>query len=190
MTEDPYLDAATGILRNRLGIHTEHGLREAEAGLTIAAVADLGVRLLPGHYDLEHLCDFHREIFGDLYDWAGCIRTVNIAKIDPFCIHQHIQTYSEHVFTALRKEGHLLGLPLPLFLDRLTHYYAEVNAIHPFREGNGRTQRAFFYQLCRVAGWPVDWSDMDGDENVEASVASLRGDNEPLRRMLERLVRA
>jgi cell filamentation protein len=72
----------------------------------------------------------------------------------------------------------------------LTHYYAEVNAIHPFREGNGRSQRAFFWQLSRDAGWPIDWSGLHREENIAASVASLRGDNAPLRTMLDTLVRA
>ncbi|WP_212762334.1 Fic family protein [Nocardia uniformis] len=65
---------------------------------------------------------------------------------------------------------------------------AEVNAIHPFREGNGRAQRAFFGQLAREAGWLIDWSALDPDENVRASRASLRGDNGPLHAMLKRLV--
>ena len=74
-------------------------------------------------------------------------------------------------------------------MDRLTHYFAEVNAIHPFREGNGRTQRASFGQLARDVGWPVDWSGLDPDENTETAIASLRGDNGPLRTMLGNLTR-
>jgi cell filamentation protein len=73
-------------------------------------------------------------------------------------------------------------------VDRVTHYFAGVNAIHPFREGNGRTQRAFFGQLAREAGWAIDWSGLNPEENVTTSVAALRGDNEPLRRMLDRLI--
>ena len=74
------------------------------------------------------------------------------------------------------------------FLDRITHYFAEVNAIHPFREGNGRTQRAFFRQLSREAGWAIDWFDLEPDANEAASMASLRGDNGSLRRLLDGLV--
>jgi cell filamentation protein len=92
------------------------------------------------------------------------------------------------VFGGLAKERYLRGLPRDGFLDRSTHYFAEVNAIHPFREGNGRAQRAFFRQLSREAGWPIDWSDLDPDANEDASMASLRGDNGPLRRLLDGLV--
>jgi cell filamentation protein len=93
------------------------------------------------------------------------------------------------VFGALAKERSLRRPPREGFLDRLTHYFAEVNAIHPFREGNGRTQRAFFAQLSREAGWPIDWSGLDPYVNEAASMASMRGDNGLLRRLLDDLVR-
>lgn len=112
---------------------------------------------------------------------------VGIAKSDPFCLPQH-EAYAAEVFGGLAKERYLRGLPRDAFLDRLTHYFAEVNAIHPFREGNGRAQRAFFRQLSREAGWPIGWSDLDLDDNVRASMASLRGDNAPLRELLDSLV--
>ena len=188
MTLDPYIEPGTGVLRNRLAISDPERLRTVEAGLTFAALAELGTRTLPGGHDLAHLCTFHREIFGDLYPWAGEIRVVGIARSDPFCLPHHIETYSAEVFGGLAKERCLRGLPRDGFLHRLTHYFAEVNAIHPFREGNGRTQRAFFRQLSREAGWPIDWSDLHPDANEAASRASLRGDNGPLRRLLEGLV--
>lgn len=185
---DPYVDPQTGVLRNTLGISDLELLREAEAGLTLAAMQDLATRFLSGGYDLTHLQAFHKEIFGDLYPWAGQIRTVRIAKTDLFCLPQHIESYAAEVFGALAKEQHLKGVSRGRFVDRLTHYFAEVNAIHPFREGNGRTQRAFFHQLSREAGWPIDWSNLDGHRNASASMASLRGDNKPLRALLDELV--
>ena len=74
----------------------------------------------------------------------------------------------------MRAEGLVVGADVEAITERLTHYFAEINAIHPFREGNGRIQRAFFHQLSREAGWPIDWSELDQDENVRASMASLR----------------
>lgn len=188
MTVDPYVDAATGVLQNRLGITDRQRLHEVEAGLTFAALAELGTRILPGSYDLAHLKLFHQEIFGELYPWAGEVRVVGIAKTEPFCLPQHIEGYSAEVFGALGKERLLRGLSRDDFVARLTHYFAEVNAIHPFREGNGRTQRAFFRQLSREAGWPIDWSDLDPDRNAEASKSSLRGDNTLLHNLLDSLV--
>lgn len=190
MTDDPYTDPATGVLHNRLGITDPIRLSQAEAGLTHAALADLAVRGLPGSYDLTHLCGFHREIFGDLYPWAGEIRTVTIARTEPFCLPQHIESYAGEVFAALADERYLGGLDRDALLNRLTHYFAEVNAIHPFREGNGRTQRAFFRQLSRTAGWRLDWSALTPTANEAASKSSLRGDNQPLRNLLAALVSA
>jgi cell filamentation protein, protein adenylyltransferase len=82
----------------------------------------------------------------------------------------------------------LAGLHHDTFVERLAHHYGEVNAVHPFREGNGRTQRAFFLQLAMEAGWYLPWARMDPGVNVEASAASLRGDGEPLRSMFAGLV--
>ncbi|HTX07461.1 MAG TPA: Fic family protein [Solirubrobacteraceae bacterium] len=73
-------------------------------------------------------------------------------------------------------------------MDRITHYHAELNAVHPFREGNGRTQRAFLAQLARDAGHHIAWARLHADRNVEASRASLHGDNRLLREMLNELV--
>jgi cell filamentation protein len=105
-----------------------------------------------------------------------------------FCLPQFIEPYAHDVFLHLGLEKHLRGLRRESFVERVTHYVAEVNAIHPFREGNGRTQRAFFGQLSRDAGWEIDWSGLDPEENVTTSIAALRGDNGPLRAMLDRLI--
>ncbi|RJO79974.1 cell filamentation protein Fic [Nocardia panacis] len=189
MTTDPYVDPQSGVLRNRLRITEPARLRRAEAELTLAALVDLETRILPGGYDLDHQCAFHREIFGEVYPWAGEVRVVGIARTDPFCLPQHITGYARDVFDRLAKEQHLRGMKQPEFTDRLAYYFAEVNAVHPFREGNGRTQRAFFRQLAAEAGWRLDWSALDATRNTHASMASLRGDNQPLRDLLRSLVR-
>lgn len=188
MSVDPYIDPDSGVLNNRLGIADPQRLHEVEAGLTLVALADLGTRILPGGYDLAHLQRFHIEIFSDIYAWAGEIRVVGIARSDPFCLPQHIGAYASEVFGALAKEHYLHGLSRDSFLDRLTHYFAEVNAIHPFRDGNGRAQRAFFRQLSIEAGRPLDWSALEAEDNTKASRASLRGDNGPLRHLLDRML--
>ncbi len=185
---DPYLDPASRVLLNRAGITDMEKLATVEAATSAAALYALATEPLPGQYDLLHLQAFHRRIFGRLYPWAGEIRTVAIAKTDLFCLPQHIESYASSTFERLAREKHLRGLIRDSFVDRITHFFAEVNAIHPFREGNGRTQRAFFGQLAREAGRPIDWSGLDPHENTETAIASLRGDNRPLRTMLDRLI--
>ena len=188
MADDPYTDAVTGVLLNELGLGTAGELEAAEREITHAALILLRESPVQLGYDLSHLCAIHRRIFGDIYHWAGQIRTVGIAKGSPFCLPQHIETSAAEVFRGLRSENCLRGLDREVFVARLAHYLGEVNAVHPFREGNGRTQRAFFEQLARRAGYTLEWQHLDAARNIEASVAIMRGDSEPMRKMLDTLV--
>jgi cell filamentation protein len=186
---DPYTDPATGVLLNKLGLDTAAGLEAAEREITHAALILLNEAPVPPTYDLRHLCEIHRRIFGDIYNWAGHIRTVAIAKGATFCLPQYIESSAAVIFTGLRDEDFLHGLDRDAFIGRLAYYLGEVNALHPFREGNGRAQRAFARQLARDAGYVLTWQHLDPNRNIEASAASLRGDLEPLRKMLDTLVR-
>src|SRR5664279_3192656 len=135
MSEDPYVYPGTTVLRNHRGIRTQTELTAVEAEVTAYALAQLASRRIPGGYDLRHMQAFHRAIFGDLYRWAGELRTVAIAKTGLFCLPEH----------------HLRWMDRETFVDRLTYFAGEINALHPFRDGNGRTQRAFLGQLARDA---------------------------------------
>jgi cell filamentation protein len=185
---DPYADPVTGVLRNKLGLSTAAELEAAEREITHAALILLRETPVRPAYDLAHLCEVHRRIFGDIYGWAGQVRTVAIAKGSMFCLPQYIEQSAAEIFRQLRNENFLRGLDRDAFIDRLTYYLGEVNAVHPFREGNGRTQRAFFEQLADDAGFPLAWHRLDADRNIAASVAIMRGDPEPMRKMLDELV--
>ena len=189
MPEDPYADPVTGVLRNKLGLSTAEELEAAEREITHAALIFLKESPVPPSYDLNHLCAIHRRIFGDIYDWAGQLRTVAIAKGSWFCLPQYIESSAAEIFRALHGESLLRGLPRDAFTERLTYYLGEVNAVHPFREGNGRAQRAFFEQLASDAGFILDWQHLDADRNIAASAAIMRGDPAPMRKMLDELVR-
>lgn len=186
---DPYTDA-NGILVNKLGITSTIALSRAEADLSFAALLHLSIHPLSGSYDLAHLCDFHRQIFGAVYPWAGELRTVDIARTpqDVFCRWPFIESAAEVVFAGLAAEHRLAGLDRRAFAGRAAHYYGDINALHPFREGNGRTQRAFLGQLAREAGWRIAWSGLDARRNDIASSAALHGDSQPLIAMFEALV--
>jgi len=95
---DPYLDPVSVVLRNLLGITDAAELGRAEAALSESRLIDLERRRLPGRYDLAHLQAFHRCILGDVYDWAGQLRTVSIAKGSVFCLPQHLESYAADVF--------------------------------------------------------------------------------------------
>lgn len=187
-SSDPYVDPTTGVLRNRLGISDSVELEAAEADFSAARLAGLQLQRLPGDYDLAHLQRFHERILGDVYPWAGELRTVGIAKGGVFCLPQHLESFATDVFGRLAVANHLRDCDRDTFIDGLAELLADLNALHPFREGNGRTQRAFCAQLARDAGHELRWAVMDPGENVEASHVSLAGDNRPLHVMLERLV--
>lgn len=189
MPTDPYVYPGTSCLRNRPGIRDADALARLEANQTAIILAQLEREWLAGRYDLAHLKTFHRRIFGDIYAWAGELRSVPLTKEQSvFALPEHIESYLRRVFSALAEERFLRELAREELLECLTHYYAELNAVHPFREGNGRTQRAFLGQLARDAGYRIAWERLDGERNVEASKASLQGDNRLLRAMLGQLV--
>lgn len=101
---------------------------------------------------------------------------------------EYIEDQATQLFLNLADEDHLHNLERAEFVDRLTHYFSELNAVHPFREGNGRTQRIFFEQLAREAGYVLDWSQTTEHENVEACVAAIEGDSDQLRAVLDRVI--
>lgn len=188
MSADPYIDPQTGVFLNTLGIADRDELATAEADITAFALYRLERQHLPGKYDLTHLCAFHRAIFRDIYAWAGECRTVAISKGDVFCLPQFIESFAADVFGGLNRENHLCGLARDRFCERLTYYFGEVNALHPFREGNGRAQRAFWGQLARDAGHPIRWERLDRQRNLDASVAIMRGDAGPMRDIFDELI--
>jgi cell filamentation protein len=176
MPDDPYADPVTGVLRNKLGLSVTGELEAAEREITHAALIFLKEAPVRPSYDLAHLCAIHRRIFGDIYDWAGQLRTVAIAKGTWFCLPPCIESAAAEVFQALHGESLLRGLSRDVFTERLTYYLGEVNAVHPFREGNGRAQRAFFEQLASDAGFILDGQHLDADRNISASAAIMRED--------------
>jgi cell filamentation protein len=189
MHEDPYADPVTGVLRNKLGLGTAAALDAAEREITHAALILLRQAPVRATYDLAHVCAIHRRIFGDIYEWAGQVRTVAIAKGSMFCLPQFIEQAMAGISGQLRDEGYLRGLARDAFVDRLAYYLGEVNAVHPFREGNGRAQRAFFEQLAAGAGYVLDWQELDAERNIAVSDAIMRGDPGPMRKMLDELIR-
>jgi cell filamentation protein len=187
--EDPYSDPVTGVLYNKLGLRSTAALEAAEREITHAALILLDESPVSPSYDLSHLQEIHKRIFGDIYQWVGQIRTVAIAKSAMFCLPQYIDSSAAVIFRELHDEDCLRGLHHDAFVGRLAYYLGEVNALHPFREGNGRAQRAFFGQLACDAGFTLAWQHLDPVRNVEASAAIMRGDPEPMREMLDALVR-
>ena len=174
---DPYLYLATGVLKNRLGIIDAAALEATEADLVAARSQKLELRPLTGVFDLTHLQAIHRYLFGDVYEWAGQLRTVDISKgNNSFAHHAHIATAANAIFQQLANENHLAELAPTTFSNRAAYYLGELNALHPFREGNGRALRAFLSHLAKANDYEVAWENMRRVELLQAAISSFRGD--------------
>jgi cell filamentation protein len=174
---DPYLYLATGVLKNRLGIIDAAALEATEADLVAARSQKLELRPLTGVFDLPHLQAIHRYLFGDVYEWAGQLRTVDISKgNNSFAHHAHIATAANAIFQQLANENHLAELDPTTFSNRAAYYLGELNALHPFREGNGRALRAFISHLAKANDYEVAWENMRRVELLQAAISSFRGD--------------
>lgn len=171
---DPYSQPDTGCLKNKLAISDPDELARTEARIVAIRDVQLAREPLPGEYNLPHLQRFHWFLFRDVYEWAGRSRTVDISKGGMrFCGWRFIDDQVSAVLRNLAADRWLTSLVRENFVDRLAYYYSELNACHPFREGNGRTQRAFLRQISAAAGWRLEWSELDQQTNVAASKESL-----------------
>lgn len=176
MGDDPYIEPSSSLLRNLLGIDDPETWEHAQAAYTKMRLVQLHEHPVAGRFDLEHLQAVHRHLTQDLVDWAGQLRTVDIAKADKFCPVQHLRNYAGEIFARLAEHKWLSGRSREDFVSGLSELYGDLNALHPFREFSGRAQRAFVSQLALQAGWRVSWRDMSPERNVAASIASFRGD--------------
>lgn len=166
---DPYLVPGTDCLRNKLGLTDPKRLLEAEFRIVSIRDVQASTTSIPGSYGLAHLQSFHGFLFQDLYDWAGQTRIVDISKPGAlFCHWRYVDDQVGAKLAELEDEEYLIGLKREVFVERLAHYYGEINVLHPFREGNGRTLRAFLRQVSAAAGWQLDWSELSRSKNIEA----------------------
>jgi cell filamentation protein len=190
---DPYLDPDTGLLRNKVGARTKVALDEAEGDLSFARLIQLMERPPRATDDLAELRAIHRYLFQDVYEWAGEVRTVDIRKnvegAEYFLPVSMIGRAAGYAADELRADNSLRGMDRDQFIDRLAYHYDQFNYVHPFREGNGRTQRVFWNRVARDAGWQLDWRGVQGTTNDEACrAASERRDFGPLRDMFDQIV--
>lgn len=189
MAPDPYV-LPNGTLRNRLGSTDADELNRREADLTGHRLLDIETEGPQGPFDFERLKATHRYIFQDVYDWAGEPRTTNLYKreydggpLAAFTRPDHIEPRAERIFAALARDNRLRGLDRETFARQAADLFAGINALHPFREGNGRTQRAFIEALAREAGHDLNFSVISKERMIEASVQASKRRPDMMRRM-------
>ena len=143
-----------------------------------------------GVFDLAHLRAIHRHLFQDIYDWAGELRTVEIAKEGhQFQFRRYIETGMADVHRRLVAANFLSGLDLSAFAAGAAEIVGDINYVHPFREGNGRTQTQYLRLLADRAGHPIDLTLLDRDAWMAASRVAHRGDYSAFEAEIARVAR-
>lgn len=177
--QDHYFDAETGVLKNKLGIGDENELTKAEASLVAWRGFQLFKKPIRGRFDLDHLKAIHKHLFQDVYEWAGELRDIDLIKENShFANHPHIASAARPIFEKLAKEGCLRQLDASAFSERAAYYLGEINALHPFREGNGRAQREFINHLAYANSYFIQWKNVSAEDMIQASRESFhKGDN-------------
>src|SRR5665213_1480556 len=134
---DPYVYPGTNVLRNLWDTRDADRLSKIEAIATTRRTIELEHEPIVGRFDGRHLQSIHHYIFQDVFEWAGDFRTVNISKSgDPFAFSEYIVSSLDKTFAELKQDGRLSGIDFAGFADRGAYYLGEINAVHPFREGN------------------------------------------------------
>jgi cell filamentation protein len=174
MNGDPYVYPASRVLRNKLGIQDAEKFDYHEREIVVFRSRQ-GIPI--GDFDLKHLRAIHRHLFQDIFDWAGEIRTVEISKgASQFQFRQYIEIGMADVHRRLTSMDFLRGLNREEFAVKAASIMGDVNYVHPFREGNGRTQLQYFKLLCEHAGHPLDLTKIAAADWMEASIAAHRGE--------------
>lgn len=173
MADTVYCYPNTDVLINKLDIREQQKLYRFERKLTMLRLMELIDNPIEGAFDLKHLQAIHAYIFQDVYEWAGKLRTVDIAKGNMFCNVKFLSIQADEIFGKLRKDRYLEGLSKDVFIQKTAFYFSEINALHPFREGNGRSQREFIRSLIMKNGYIIKFAKISEAEMIKASQDSF-----------------
>lgn len=184
--DNSYCYPGTTVLKNLADLRTQPEFDAFEAAMVTQRLDE---PLPSGRLSYGHYRAVHHHLFGDVYAWAGSLRTVRMSKGGSmFCYPEHIDGEMRRVFSGLRQRDFLRHTDAQAFAANAAHFLSELNAIHPFREGNGRTQLAFLAILADTAGHPMNYEAIDPKRLLDAMIASFAGDEEPLAGVIADLI--
>ena len=169
-----YCYSDSSVLKNKLDIRDPVLLRKVEADLSTARQAEIFRTPVVGRFTATHLCNIHRKLLGDVYSFAGHFRREDIAKGPTrFVTYSQIKEKLQRLLGQLQQEKWLENVPFEAFVARSAYYMAELNYIHPFREGNGRAIREFMRLLFLHNGYVVQWDAVDVEALLSAMIDSV-----------------
>lgn len=185
--QDPYCYPDTQVLRNSLGIKDDSTLTQAERELSELSADAIDFALPP--YNLAYLKSLHKRLFSDLYDWAGELRTVDISKSTThFCTVSRIEPEANKLFDALARANWFEGMSRPALISACSELFGDLNMVHPFREGNGRSQRILFEHLIVNAGYEIDWWGIEMNQWIQANIDAVVCDYRAMGTVFERCI--
>lgn len=183
---DPLCYPGTSILVNNEGLRDQTDLNDFEFVMFLSRATE---PLPEGDMGFPHYCAIHHHLFQDVYEWAGKPRTIRVGKgRNWFCYPEHIEKQANSLFAWLADHNNMMELSAPEFAAGAAHFMGELNAIHPFREGNGRTQLSFLKLVVSNAGFPFDDAVLEPTRTLDAMIASFSGDLAPLEALIADLI--
>ena len=187
---DIYCYPNSKVLINKFDIREQATLVIAERQITALKIAEMERHPHRGTFDLKHIQAIHQFIFSDIYEWAGQLRGGDFLIKDTsiFCRAMHIEGYAAEIYCKLKQDNFLQGLSKDDFIFKLAYYMGEINALHPFREGNGRTARLYFKQLCDGAGYNLEFHKTQKEALLHADIQAFNREYKPLIQVLNEVV--
>lgn len=183
---DPLCYDGSTVLRNKAGLLEQPALDEFEAAMFTLRASEPWPRgdLTPAYYKR-----LHHHFFQDVYDWAGMYRTIRIAKGGNwFCYPEYIEAELERLFSRAEKDDWFTALDAPDFAREVASFFADLNAIHAFRDGNGRTQMALLSILTDLGDYGFNEDVLVPERVLAAMIESFHGRNEGLQFLIRDLI--
>ncbi len=186
-----YTYKGTEVLRNKMDIRDEKLLEEYETKIVAFKIATISTKIISMPYTPERLKFIHKYLFDEVYEFAGEYRGENITKDNfRFAEFQYIEDNIKQIFKKIDTEE-MKKMSFKDFVERISYIMTELNVLHPFREGNGRTIRELVRELCFDCGYVIDWYEINHDDILRASKKAIFDEAEQiklLRRSIKKMV--
>lgn len=187
--DDPYCYPGTAVLKNKQDLRDAQHALEIEREYSLLRRREIELKPVRGTFGLDHLQEIHRRLYQDVWDWAGQLRTVEITKGDSHFLQTQFFMHVGEDLSKFLQTTELLTNPEisdEAFIAQAADLLEKVNYVHPFREGNGRTQRTYLDQIAELSGRTFAWRNVSKIDNERTSIRAFRkGSGEPFRVLLE-----
>lgn len=183
-----YTYKGTDILKNKLDIKDEELLKEYETRIVAFKIATISTLTLKMDYTPERLKFIHKYLFEDIFYFAGEYRQENITKGNfRFSEYVYIEDNIKQIFQKIDIEE-MKKMSFDNYIKVLSYIMTELNVLHPFREGNGRTIRELIREICFDCGYVIDWYEINHDDILKASIKAVFDETQQIK-MLRRSVK-